>query len=39
LATGGLALIDELQAIRRRVETLEAWRRTQEGRARKRASR
>lgn len=39
LATGGLALIEELQAIRRRVETLEAWRRTQEGRARKRASR
>lgn len=39
LATGGLALIDELQAVRRRLEALEAWRRTQEGRARKRASR
>ena len=39
LATGGLALIDELQRIRRRLEALEAWRRTQEGRARKRASR
>jgi transcriptional regulator with XRE-family HTH domain len=39
LATGGLALIDELVAIRRRLEALETWRRTQEGRARKRASR
>lgn len=39
LATGGLALIDEVRAIRRRLEALEAWRRTQEGRARKRASR
>jgi transcriptional regulator with XRE-family HTH domain len=39
LATGGLALIDELQAIRRRLDALEVWRRTQEGRARKRASR
>jgi len=39
LATGGLALIDELQVVRRRLEALEAWRRTQEGRARKRASR
>jgi putative transcriptional regulator len=39
LATGGLALIDELQMVRRRVDALEAWRRTQEGRARKRASR
>lgn len=39
LATGGLALIEELQAMRRRLEALEAWRRTQEGRARKRASR
>jgi transcriptional regulator with XRE-family HTH domain len=39
LATGGLALIDEVQAIRRRLEALEAWRRTQEGRVRKRASR
>ncbi|MBV8067444.1 MAG: helix-turn-helix transcriptional regulator, partial [Candidatus Eremiobacteraeota bacterium] len=25
LATGGLALVDELQAIRRRLEALEAW--------------
>jgi hypothetical protein len=39
LATGGLALVDELQRIRRRLEALEAWRRTQEARARKRASR
>ncbi|HET6275740.1 MAG TPA: helix-turn-helix transcriptional regulator [Candidatus Cybelea sp.] len=39
LATGGLALIDELQVVRRRLDALEAWRRTQEGRARKRASR
>ncbi len=39
LATGGLALVDELQAVRRRLDALEAWRRTQEGRARKRASR
>ncbi len=39
LATGGLALIDELHAVRRRLDALEAWRRTQEGRARKRASR
>ncbi|MGC1380585.1 MAG: helix-turn-helix transcriptional regulator [Candidatus Baltobacteraceae bacterium] len=39
LATGGLALVDELQAIRRRVDALEAWRRTREGRVRKRASR
>jgi hypothetical protein len=39
LATGGLALIEELQAVRRRLDALEAWRRTQEGRARKRASR
>lgn len=39
LAAGGLALIDEMQAVRRRLEVLEAWRRTQEGRARKRASR
>ena len=38
LATGGLALIDELQTIRRRLDELEGWRRTQEGRARKRAS-
>jgi len=39
LAAGGLALVEEVQAIRRRVDALEAWRRTQEGRARKRASR
>jgi transcriptional regulator with XRE-family HTH domain len=39
LAAGGLALIDEMQAMRRRLDALEAWRRTQEGRARKRASR
>jgi transcriptional regulator with XRE-family HTH domain len=39
LATGGLALIEEIQGIRRRLDSLESWRRTQEGRARKRASR
>lgn len=39
LAAGGLALIEELQVVRRRLDALEAWRRTQEGRARKRASR
>jgi transcriptional regulator with XRE-family HTH domain len=39
LATGGLALVEELQAMRRRLEALEAWRRSQEARARKRASR
>jgi transcriptional regulator with XRE-family HTH domain len=39
LAAGGLALVDEMQAVRRRLDALEAWRRTQEGRARKRASR
>jgi transcriptional regulator with XRE-family HTH domain len=39
LAAGGLALIDELQIVRRRLDALETWRRTQEGRARKRASR
>lgn len=39
LAAGGLALIEELQVMRRRLDALEAWRRTQEGRARKRASR
>jgi transcriptional regulator with XRE-family HTH domain len=39
LAAGGLALVEEVQAIRRRLDTLEAWRRSQEGRARKRASR
>ncbi len=39
LAAGGLALVEELQAVRRRLDALEAWRRGQEGRARKRASR
>ncbi len=39
LATGGLALIEELQSVRLRLNALEAWRRTEEGRARKRASR
>lgn len=39
LAAGGLALIDELQAIRGRLEALETWRRSQESRARKRVSR
>jgi transcriptional regulator with XRE-family HTH domain len=39
LATGGLALIEEMQVVRRRLDALEAWRRTQEGHARKRASR
>jgi transcriptional regulator with XRE-family HTH domain len=39
LAMGGLALIEEMQNIRRRLELLEAWRRNQEGRSRKRASR
>lgn len=39
LAAGGLALIDELRTVRRRLDALEAWRRSQEGRARKRASR
>lgn len=39
LATGGLALIDELQAVRHRLDALEAWRHKQEGRTRKRASR
>jgi transcriptional regulator with XRE-family HTH domain len=39
LATGGLALIDELQTIRGRLEALETWRHSQENRARKRASR
>jgi transcriptional regulator with XRE-family HTH domain len=39
LAVGGLALIEELQGVRRRLDVLEAWRRVQEGRARKRASR
>jgi transcriptional regulator with XRE-family HTH domain len=39
LAAGGLALVEEVQAIRRRLDALEAWRRTQEARARKRASR
>lgn len=39
LATGGLALVEELRAIRRRLDALEGFRRTQEGRARKRALR
>ena len=39
LAAGGLALVEELQSVRRRLDALEAWRRGQEGRARKRASR
>jgi transcriptional regulator with XRE-family HTH domain len=39
LASGGLALIEEIQGMRRRLDALEAWRRTQEGRPRKRASR
>jgi transcriptional regulator with XRE-family HTH domain len=39
LATGGLALVEEMQGIRRRLDALEAWRRTHEGRARKRVSR
>jgi transcriptional regulator with XRE-family HTH domain len=39
LAAGGLALVEELQAMRRRLEALEGWRRTLEGRARKRGSR
>lgn len=39
LAAGGLALVEALEELRRRLDTLEAWRRTQEGRARKRASR
>jgi transcriptional regulator with XRE-family HTH domain len=39
LAAGGLALVEEIQAMRRRLDALEAWRRTQEARARKRASR
>jgi transcriptional regulator with XRE-family HTH domain len=39
LAMGGLALVEELRAIRRRLDALEGDRRTQEGRVRKRASR
>jgi transcriptional regulator with XRE-family HTH domain len=39
LAAGGLALVEELRAIRRRLDALEGPRRTQEGRARKRATR
>jgi transcriptional regulator with XRE-family HTH domain len=39
LAAGGLALVEALEAVRRRLDSLEAWRRSQEGRARKRASR
>ena len=39
LATGGLALIEELRAIRRRLDALEGRRPVQEGRVRKRVSR
>jgi transcriptional regulator with XRE-family HTH domain len=39
LAAGGLALVEELRAIRRRLDALEGFRRAQEGRARKRAAR
>jgi len=39
LATGGMALIEEVQSLRKRVEALETWRRTIEGRPRKRAAR
>jgi transcriptional regulator with XRE-family HTH domain len=39
LATGGLALVEELRAIRRRLDALEGSARRQEVRARKRASR
>lgn len=39
LAQGGIALVEELAALRKRVEALEAWRRDREGRSRKRATR
>lgn len=39
LATGGVALIEELTALRTRVDALEAWRRSLEARSRKRAAR
>jgi transcriptional regulator with XRE-family HTH domain len=39
LAKGGLALVEELGFLRRRVDALEVWRRTQEARARKRGAR
>lgn len=39
LAAGGLALVEEVRSLRRRLDALETWRRTQEGRARKRATR
>lgn len=39
LAAGGLALVEEVSTLRRRVDALEVWRRTQEGRARKRGAR
>lgn len=39
LALGGIALVEELAALRRRVEALEAWRRDREARSRKRAAR
>jgi len=39
LATGGLALVEELKKVRERLDSLESWRRSQEGRARKRTAR
>ncbi|MBV9233251.1 MAG: helix-turn-helix transcriptional regulator [Candidatus Eremiobacteraeota bacterium] len=39
LAAGGLALVEELQSLRERLDSLEGWRRSQEGRARKRGAR
>jgi transcriptional regulator with XRE-family HTH domain len=39
LAAGGIALVEELASLRRRVDALEAWRRDQEGRTRKREAR
>jgi transcriptional regulator with XRE-family HTH domain len=39
LAAGGLALVEEVSMLRRRVDALEVWRRTQEARARKRGAR
>jgi transcriptional regulator with XRE-family HTH domain len=38
LAAGGLALVEELQTVRRRLDALEAWRRSEEAPARKRAT-
>src|SRR5579862_278797 len=34
LASGSIALVEEIAALRRRVDALEAWRRSQEGRPR-----